>query len=85
MDIDDIIAALTEGIGTENSQKILFARRPSPLTPLTIMLIPTIMRVIESMKTSSIKPKVVGFAIIRMATTIQRIPTPTLKYFLVAR
>jgi hypothetical protein len=49
------------------------------------MLIPNIMSVIESMKTRSIKPKVVGFAIIRMATTIQRIPTPTLKYFLVAR
>lgn len=81
----DNFTALTGRIGSENSQKIFFAREPSPLTPLTIMLIPTIMSVIESMKTRSIKPKVVGFAIIRMATTIQRIPTPTLRYFLVAR
>jgi hypothetical protein len=49
------------------------------------MLIPTIISVIESMKTRSIKPKVVGFTIIRMDTTIQRIPTPILRYFLVAR
>jgi hypothetical protein len=49
------------------------------------MLIPTIISVIESMKTRSIKPKVVGFTIIRMDTTMQRIPTPTLRYFLVAR
>lgn len=81
----DNLTALTGRIGSENSQKIFFAMLPSPLTPLTIMLIPTIMSVIESMKTRSIKPKVVGFAIIRMATTIQRIPTPTLRYFLVAR
>jgi len=69
---------------TEHPYKI-FAICLSPFIPLTIMLIPTIMSVTESMKTSSMRPKVFGLAIIMIATTIQRIPTPKLRYFLVAR
>jgi hypothetical protein len=50
--------------------------RPSALIPLTIMLIPTTINAIESMKTRSIRPKVVGLAIMKMDTTTQRIPMP---------
>jgi hypothetical protein len=50
--------------------------RPSALIPLTIMLIPTTINATERMKTRSIKPKVVGLAIMKMDTTTQRIPMP---------
>jgi hypothetical protein len=50
--------------------------RPSALIPLTIMLIPTTINAIESMKTRSIRPKVVGLTIMKMDTTAQRIPMP---------
>jgi hypothetical protein len=50
--------------------------RPSALIPLTIMLIPTTINAIESMKTRSIMPNVVGLAIMKMDTTTQRIPMP---------